>query len=41
MWAGALVGAVAVVAGAAIQTGFGVTLVDIMLAVAPGEARRT
>lgn len=41
MWAGALVGAIAVLAGAAIQTGFGVTLVDVMLAVAPSEARRT
>lgn len=41
MWAGALIGAVAVLAGATIQTGFGVTLVDVMLAVAPSEAGRT
>lgn len=41
MWAGAFVGAVAVLAGAAVQTGFGVTLVDVVLAVAPSEARRT
>lgn len=41
MRAGTLVGAVAVLAGAAVQTGFGVALVDVVLAVAPGEARRT
>lgn len=39
MWTGALVGAIAVLARAAVQTGFGVTLVDVMLAVAPSEAR--
>lgn len=36
--AGALVGAVAVVAGAAVQTGPRVTLVDVVLAVAAREA---
>lgn len=41
MWAGALVSAVAVVAGAAVQAGSGVALVDVVLAVAPREARRT
>lgn len=40
MRAGALVGAVAVLAGAAIQTRLGVALVDVVLTVAPGEARR-
>lgn len=40
MWAGALVGAVAVLAGAAIQAGFRVALVDVMLAVATSEAWR-
>lgn len=39
MWAGTLVCAIAVLAGATVQTGFGVTLVDVMLAVAPSEAR--
>ena len=38
MQAHALVGAVAVLAGAAIQAGLGVTLVDIMLAVTASEA---
>lgn len=40
MRAGALVGAVAVLAGAAVQAGFGVALVDVMLTVVPGEARQ-
>lgn len=40
MWASALVGAVAVLAGAAVQAGFGVALVDVMLAVDTDEARR-
>lgn len=39
-WAGALVRAIAVLAGAAIQAGFGVALIDVVLAVAPGETRR-
>ena len=39
--AGARVGAVAVVAGAAVQAGPRVTLVDVMLAVAAREARWT
>lgn len=39
MWAGAFVGSVAVVAGATIQAGLGVTFVDIMLTVAASEAR--
>jgi len=38
--AGALVGAVAVVARATVQAGLGVTLVDVVLAVATREARR-
>lgn len=38
MWAGTLEGAVAVLAGATVLTRFGVTLVDVMLAVAPSEA---
>ena len=38
MRAGALVGAVAVLAGASVQTGFGVALVDVVLAVAAHEA---
>lgn len=41
MWASTLVGAVAVLAGATVLAGFGVTLIDIMLAVAPSEARWT
>lgn len=41
MWTGALVGAIAVLAGAPVQTGSGVTLVDVVLTVVPGEARRT
>lgn len=36
----AFVGAVAVLAGAAVHAGFGVALVDVVLAVVPGEARR-
>lgn len=36
--AGALVGAVAVLAGATVHTRLGVTLVDVMLTVVPGEA---
>lgn len=41
MRTGALVCAVTVLTCAAVQTGFGVTLVDVMLAVAASEARRT
>ncbi len=40
MRTGALVGAVAVLAGATVQTWLGVTLVDVMLTVVPGEAWR-
>lgn len=40
MWAGALVGAVTVLAGAAVHAGFGVALIDVMLAVATSEAWR-
>lgn len=39
MQAGALVGAVAILAGAPIQAGFGVALVDIVLAVVTSEPR--
>lgn len=39
MWAGAFVGAVAVLTGAAVQAGFGVALVDVMLTVDTDEAR--
>lgn len=38
---GALVGPVAVEAGAPVEARFGVTLVDVMLAVAAGETRQT
>lgn len=38
--AGALIGPVAVLARATIQTRFGVTFVDVVLTVAPGEPRR-
>ena len=41
LWAGALVGPVAVLAGAAVQAGPRITLVDVVLAVAAREARRT
>lgn len=41
VWTGALVGAVAVLAGSSVQTRFGVALVDVVLAVTAGEARRT
>ena len=41
MGTGALVGAIAVQAGPSVEAGSGVTLVDVMLAVAAGEARRT
>ena len=41
MWTSALVGAEAVLAGAPIKTRSRVTLVDVMLAVAPREARQT
>lgn len=40
MQAGALVSAVAVVARAAVLAGFGIALVDVMLAVVSREARR-
>lgn len=40
MGAGALVCAVAVVAGPSIHAGFGVTLIDVVLTVAPCEAGR-
>lgn len=39
MWAGALVSAIAIQAGATIQTRFGVALIDVMLAVATSESR--
>lgn len=38
--AGALVRAIAVLTGASVHTGSGVALVDVMLAVVAGEARR-
>lgn len=41
MQTGALVCAITVLTCAAVQTGFGVALVDVMLAVAASEARRT
>ena len=41
MLTGALVRPVAVLAGASVDAGFGVALVDVVLAVAPGEARQT
>ena len=41
VWTGALVGAVAVLAGSSVQTRLGVALVDVVLAVTAGEARRT
>lgn len=40
MQAGALVSAVAVVACAAVLAGFGITLVDVMLAIVARESRR-
>lgn len=40
MRAGAFVGAVAILAGAAVHAGLRVTLVDVMLAIVPGEAWR-
>lgn len=39
MQAGALVGAIAVMAGAAVLAGFGVALIDVVLTVATGESR--
>lgn len=41
MRAGTLVGAVAVQTGATVEAGLGVTLVDVVLAVAAGEAWQT
>lgn len=40
MQAGALISAVAVVARAAVLAGFGITLVDVMLAIVARESRR-
>lgn len=40
MQAGALVSAVAVVAGAAVLAGFGITLIDVMLAIVASKSRR-
>lgn len=40
LWAGTLIGTIAVLAGATMQTGPRVTLIDIILAVAAREARR-
>lgn len=40
MWAGALVCAITVLAGATVHAGFGVALIDVMLAIATSEAWR-